>query len=113
MSKNPKKRWKPMKIVNIVRKSLHIFWTTWRISIKFLGKMWFMIILKVTKKPGFHTLLLEINFGKTTGVSNWHPPPPPFFPVFLELMESILWRVSPFKGIICELVGGLNIIVEK
>ena len=42
-----------MKIVNIDGKILHIFWKTWGISKKFSGKMWLMIILKVTKNQGF------------------------------------------------------------
>ena len=29
-----------MKIANIEREVLHIFWTTWGISIKLSGKMW-------------------------------------------------------------------------
>ena len=32
-----------MKIANIDREILHIFWTTWGISVKFSGKMCFMI----------------------------------------------------------------------
>ena len=38
-----------MKLANIDREIFHIFWTTWGISMKFLGKMWLMSILKVTK----------------------------------------------------------------
>ena len=55
MSKKSKKL---MKIVNIEGENLHIFWTTWGISIKLSGKMWLMIMLKVTKNKGF-TLSLE------------------------------------------------------
>ena len=58
MSKNSKNRGKLMKIANIDREILHIFWTTSGISMKFSGKMWLMIILKVTKGQGF-TLSLE------------------------------------------------------
>ena len=47
-----------MKIANIEEYNLHIFWTTRGISMKFSGKMWLMIKLKVTKKQGF-TLSLE------------------------------------------------------
>ena len=50
-----------MKIFNIDREILHIFWTTWRISTIFSGKIWHMIILKVTKIQGF-TLSLEDKF---------------------------------------------------
>ena len=41
-----------MKIADIDREILHIFWITWGISIKFSGNMWLMIVLKVTKKQG-------------------------------------------------------------
>ena len=59
---------KAMKIVNIEEKSYHIFRTTWEISIKCSGKMWFMIILKVTKNQDF--TISHANtyiFEKTTG----------------------------------------------
>ena len=46
---NVKKSKKSIKIVNIVRENVHIFWTTWGNSMKYLGKTWLMIILKVTK----------------------------------------------------------------
>ena len=48
--KNLKSRWKSMKIANIDREILHIFWTTSGISVQVSRKMWIMIILKVTKK---------------------------------------------------------------
>ena len=45
MLKIPKNWWrKSMKIQNIDRESLHIFWTSSRISMKFSGKMGLMII---------------------------------------------------------------------
>ena len=47
---NAKKSEKLMKIVNIDGENLYIFWTAWGISMKFSGKMWLAIILKVTKK---------------------------------------------------------------
>ena len=49
-----------MKIANIDGKNLHIFWTT-GISMRFSGKMWLMIISKVTKNQDF-TLSLEDTF---------------------------------------------------
>ena len=52
-----------MKIANIDRENLNISWTTWGISIKFSGKMWLIILLKVTKK--------------TTGKVKFGPPSPP------------------------------------
>ena len=60
MSKNPKNRWKSMKIATIDRKSLHIFWTTRGIWMKFSGKMWLIIILKVTKNQGFTLITLSL-----------------------------------------------------
>ena len=56
MSKKKKK--KLMKIVNTDGENLDFFWTTREISMKFSGKMWLMIMLKVTKNQGF-TLSLE------------------------------------------------------
>ena len=47
-----------MKIVNIEGEILLILWMTRGISMKFSGKMWLMMILKVTKNQGF-TLSLE------------------------------------------------------
>ena len=54
MSQNLKNQQK----VNFEGENLYIFWTTWRISMKFSGRMWLMIMLKVTKNQGF-TLPLE------------------------------------------------------
>ena len=51
-----------MKIANIDREFLHIFWTTWGNSIKFSGKMFFKIILKVTRNQGC-TLSIEDREG--------------------------------------------------
>ena len=67
---------KSLEIVNIEGENLHIFWTTWRISIKFSEKMRLMIRLKVTKNQGF-TLPLENTFlEKSQGEKN-----PSFFRV--------------------------------
>ena len=46
MSNNPKNWWKSMKVGNIDRESLHIFWNSWGVSMKFSGKIWLMIMLK-------------------------------------------------------------------
>ena len=73
MSKNPKNQWKSMKIANIDREILHIFWTTWGISMKFSGKMWLMIILKVTKNQGFTLPLEDIFFEKPQGGGKIEP----------------------------------------
>ena len=53
-----------MKIANIDREIIRIFWTTWGISMKFSGKMWLMIILKVTKTQLFTLSLEDTFFGK-------------------------------------------------
>ena len=50
-----------MKIVNVDRENLHIFRTTWGISMKFSQNIWLMIILKVTKNQGY-ILCLEKTF---------------------------------------------------
>ena len=66
-----KKSEKLMKVVNIDGQNLHIFQTTWGISMKFSGKMWVVILLKVTKNQGF-TFSVEDTF--------WEKPqrgPPP------------------------------------
>ena len=44
-----------MKTVNTEEEDLHIFWTTWGISMKLSGKVW---LLKKLKKQGF-SLSLE------------------------------------------------------
>ena len=56
-----------MKIANIDRESLHIFWTNWGISLKFSGKMWLMIILKLTKNHGSTVSLEDALSGKPQG----------------------------------------------
>ena len=67
MSKNPKNWWKSLKIANIDREILDIFLKTWGISMKFSGKAWLMIILKVTKKQGFTLSLEDVFFEKPQG----------------------------------------------
>ena len=74
-----------MKIANIDRESLHIFWTTWGISMKFSEKMWLMTILKVTKNQGF-TLFLENTFLEKPQGVKLTPP------AFLEL------KTQDFRG---------------
>ena len=54
-----------MKIANINREIIYNFWTTWRILMKFSGKMWLMIIIS-HKKRGFHPLFRRYIFRKTT-----------------------------------------------
>ena len=67
-----------MKIANIDREIIYIFWTTWGISTKFSGKVWLTIILKLTNK-GFTLSLEDIFFeNPKEGRSKWpsptHPP---------------------------------------
>ena len=59
---------------NIDKEILHIFWTTWGTSMKFSGKMWLMIILKVTKNQGFTLPLEDIFFEKPQGGGKLNPP---------------------------------------
>ena len=60
-----------MKIANIDRELPHIFWITWGILMKFLGKMRLMIILKVTKYHGFTPSIEDTVFKKPQRGSNW------------------------------------------
>ena len=50
---NVKKSLKMMKIVNIDKENLHSLCSTRRTIMIFLGKMCFLILLKVTKNYGF------------------------------------------------------------
>ena len=44
------KIWKKLiKLVSIEEENLHIYWTTWGISMKLSGNMWLMILPKVTE----------------------------------------------------------------
>ena len=47
MLKNPKIRWKWMKIASIDSEIVHIFWTTWGNCMKFSGKMCLKIMLNI------------------------------------------------------------------
>ena len=59
-----------MKIVNIDVENILIFQMTWKISMKFSGKMWVMIIVKIPKSQGF-TLLLEDTFFEKPHVAEF------------------------------------------
>ena len=63
---NDKNFKKSMKIANVDREILRIFWTTWGIPMKFSGKMWLMITLKLTKNQGFALSLEDTIFEKNT-----------------------------------------------
>ena len=70
-----------MKIGYIERENLYIFWMTWLITLKFAGKMWLSIILKVTKKKDF-SLSLENRFlekPQSMGEVKLSSPPPTAF----------------------------------
>ena len=71
--KKSKKLIKSMKLANFVKESLHIFWTTCGISMKFSGMMWLMIILKVTKNQEFTIALLDTSLKKPQEGSNCPP----------------------------------------
>ena len=77
MSKNPKNWWKLMKIANIDRELLHIFWTTWGNWMKFSGKICFKIMLQVTKNQGFILSLEDTFFEKPQGGVKLTPSFPP------------------------------------
>ena len=64
MSKNPRNRWKSIKIASNDKKSLYVCGTIWGILMKFSGKMWIH-----KKKTGFHPLFRRYIFEKIkTGV---------------------------------------------
>ena len=56
-----------LKLANTDRGIFHIFWTTPGISIKFSGKMWLMIILKVQKNKDFNLSLKDKFFEQPQG----------------------------------------------
>ena len=65
MSKNKKTD----KKVKFREEKLHIFWTTWWISIKFLGKMWLMIVEKSLKSEASLSLYIFENIE--VGLVKW------------------------------------------
>ena len=54
--------------------NLHIFWTTWQISMKFSGQMW---LIESHKKSGLHPFYKLCIFGKTAGERVKLTPPKP------------------------------------
>ena len=84
---NVKKSEKLMKTVNIEENHLHIFWTTWGISIKFSEKIWLKIILKVTKKQGI-ILCLKNAFLEIWQKGGGQTDPPGLFRV-----KEIIWNL--------------------
>ena len=90
------------KIANIDREIVHIFWTTWRNSMKFSRKICLKIILKVTKKQGF-TLFLEDTFPKNHRGIKLTPPPPSHFRV--KIVYGLLYNTARYvalRGKNCE-----------
>ena len=85
MSKKIKNSGKLMKIANIDidRELPHIFWTTWRNSMKFSGKMCFKIMLKFIKNQGFTHPLEDTFFEKPQEGVKLPPPPTPHSPAIL------------------------------
>ena len=53
-----------IKIKSIDEENNHIFWKSWGISMKFSGKIWITIILKVIKNQGFPLFLEDTFSGK-------------------------------------------------
>ena len=102
MSKNPKNGWKLMKIANIDREFLHVFWTTWANSMNFSGKMCFKIILKVSKSHG-STLSIEDAFFKKPqgGGVNLIPHPYPTLHspgrLGLNILKNLIMHLSMFN----------------
>ena len=99
MSKNPENWWNSMKTANIDREILHNFWTTWGISMKFPGNMWFIIILEVTWQQGLTLSLEDMFFEKPQEGGQIDPSSPshPFAPAsskeFLDIQSvDSLWN---------------------
>ena len=80
---------KSMKIVNIEGENLHVFWTIWGMSMKYSGKTWLMIILKVTKKQSL-TLFLS---RKHTFWKN-HRVWPKLTPSLFKVKKIIIWSMK-------------------
>ena len=88
---NVRKSKKLMKIVNTDGENIHIFITTYLMSMKFSGKMYLMIILKVIKNLSL-TLFLEVIFcGKTD--SFLEPATLIKNEIFLKYFSRILFNV--------------------
>ena len=91
------------KNMKIEGENFQLFWTTWRFSVKFLEKVWLIILIKVTKKAGLHPLSRKCIFGRTTGdISNWFPS---YFSVnqhlcILFLLYSVVPQIKKY-GDLC------------
>ena len=80
-----------MEIVNTEEENLHIFWPPWGASTKSSEKMWFMIILKVTKKQSLTLSLRNAICEKPEGgiKLTLQPPPPPPLPPPPTLFKQV------------------------
>ena len=58
-----------MKTANIEIGILHNFWTMWGVSMKFPGKVWLMIFLKVAESQSFNLSLEDIFYELTTAAA--------------------------------------------
>ena len=91
-----------MKIINIDSENLHILWAAWEISIKYLGKIWLMIIWKSTKKTVLYPLSRRYTFGKATGERGQIDHPFPHSSIFLSVkiylgnLQDVSERVLAF-----------------
>ena len=94
-----KKHW--WKQLILTGKSLHIFWTPWRTSIKFSRNMWLMIILKLIKNQGYTVSLENTFFEKPQeegDSSNWPRKPFKSYRVFtIKLTRLLLYIATIFK----------------
>ena len=86
-----------MKIANIDRESLHNFWTTWGISMKFSGNLCLMIILEVTKNQGFIISLEDTFFEKPQGGRGVSNCPPPLSPLAILGLSSVSCEIVSLR----------------
>ena len=57
--------------IKIEEVKIYIFWETWWISTKCLGKMWLMMILKVIKNKALHSLQILYFLKYIVRVKAW------------------------------------------
>ena len=74
MSKYQKNWCKLLKIANIDKENIHIFWTTWGISMNFSEKMLYDNVKCHKKRTEFHPLFRKYIFGKNTGMDQIDHP---------------------------------------
>ena len=96
-----------MKIANIDKERIHMFWTTWAISIKLSGETWLMLLSKVTRKLGLHPLFGRYIFQISTGESNW-----PIAFLGLKLLQKKQFRKQQ-KQLVTWLVIKVSIKLQR